>query len=282
MCEYMSQARTLRLASCGELDIVKTFECGQCFRWNADADGIYRGVVRGYPARVWADAGDVYIRSAAPEALWRDYFDLGRDYAEISRGFAGGEYLDECVRFGQGIRILRQEPWEALCSFIISQCNNIKRIKGIVERLCAAYGAIAELDGERFYTFPDAESLCTLREEDLAMLRCGYRAAYILSAARAVTDGSLDLEALKECGYAETKRELLKLNGVGEKVANCAALFGLNHIEAFPIDVWMRRALREHFPPDFDPASLGEYAGLAQQYIFYYAREHGRQTEAVT
>ena len=116
-----------------------------------------------------------------------------------------------------GIRILRQEPWEALCSFIISQCNNIKRIKGIVERLCAAYGALAELDGERFYTFPDAETLCTLREEDLAMLRCGYRAAYILSAARAVTDGSLNLEALKECGYAETKRELLKLNGVGEK-----------------------------------------------------------------
>ena len=273
--ERVSQAKTLRLASCGELDMVKTFECGQCFRWNADENGVYRGVVRGYPARMWTEGGEVYIRSAAPEALWRDY-------AEISRGFAGGEYLAECAAFGQGIRILRQEPWEALCSFIISQCNNIKRIKGIVERLCEAYGERAELDGEEYYTFPAAAALAPLGEEDLAMLRCGYRASYILSAARAVADGGLDLKALTECGYADAKRELLKLSGVGEKVANCVALFGLNHIEAFPVDVWMRRALREHFPPDFDPASLGEYAGLAQQYIFYYAREHGRQAEAVT
>ena len=275
----MDQAKNRRLAACEELDIVKTFECGQCFRWNADADGVYRGVVRGYPARVWTENGAVWIRSDAPETLWREYFDLGRDYAEISRGFAGGEYLDKCTAFGRGIRILRQEPWEALCSFIISQCNNIKRIKGIVERLCAAYGECAELDGERFYTFPSADTLCTLREEDLAMLRCGYRAAYILSAARAVADGRLKLDALIECDYADAKRELLKLSGVGEKVANCVALFGLNHIEAFPIDVWMRRALRENFPPDFDPASLGEYAGLAQQYIFYYAREHARECE---
>ncbi len=275
----MSQAETLRLASCGELDIIKAFECGQCFRWNADAGGVYRGVVRGYPARVWAENGEVYIRSAAPEALWLDYFDLERDYAEISRSFDGGEYLDECVKFGQGIRILRQEPWEALCSFIISQCNNIRRIKGIVERLCEAYGGLAELDGERFYTFPDAQVLAALREEELAMLRCGYRAAYILSAARAVTDGSLRLDALTDCDYTAAKRELLTLSGVGEKVANCVALFGLGHIEAFPIDVWMRRALREHFPPDFDPAALGGYAGLAQQYIFYYAREHGREAK---
>lgn len=274
----MGQAKTLRLASCGELDTVKTFECGQCFRWNADENGVYRGVARGYPARVWEEDDRVYIRSAAPEALWREYFDLGRDYAQISRGFAGGEYLRECAAFGQGIRILRQEPWEALCSFIISQCNNIKRIKGIVERLCAAYGERTELDGERFYTFPSAAALCTLREDGLAMLRCGYRAAYILSAARAVADGSLDLEALTQCDHAEAKRELLKLSGVGEKVADCVALFGLGHTEAFPIDVWMRRALAEHFPPDFDPASLGGYAGLAQQYIFYYAREHAGQT----
>ncbi len=266
--------RTYRLASSGELDLVKTFECGQCFRWNADEKGVYTGVVRGYAARIWAEGEDIFIHSAAPEALWREYFDLERDYVAISRSFSGGEYLENCVRFGQGIRILRQEPWEALCSFIISQCNNIKRIKGIVERLCEAFGEVTELDGEKFYTFPGAARLAECTESQLAPLRCGYRAAYILTAARAVASGELKLDELIGADYKEAKRALLALNGVGEKVANCVVLFGLYHMEAFPIDVWIRRALREHFPPDFDPACLGEYAGLAQQYIFYYAREN--------
>lgn len=270
--------RTYRLASADELDLVKTFECGQCFRWNADERGVYTGVVRGYAARVWTEGEDIFIRSAAPEALWREYFDLGRDYAAISRSFSGGEYLENCVRFGQGIRILRQEPWEALCSFIISQCNNIKRIKGIVERLCETFGEVTELDGERFYTFPDAARLAECTESQLAPLRCGYRAAYILTAARAVASGELKPDELIDADYKEAKRALLALNGVGEKVANCVVLFGLYHMEAFPIDVWIRRALREHFPPDFDPACLGEYAGLAQQYIFYYARENEKKS----
>lgn len=270
--------RTYRLASSGELDLVKTFECGQCFRWNADEKGVYTGVVRGYAARIWTEGEDIFIRSAAPEALWREYFDLGRDYAAISRSFSGGEYLENCVRFGQGIRILRQEPWEALCSFIISQCNNIKRIKGIVERLCEAFGEVTELDGEKFYTFPCAVRLAECTESQLAPLRCGYRAAYILTAARAVASGDLKPDELIDADYKEAKRALLALNGVGEKVANCVVLFGLYHMEAFPIDVWIRRALREHFPPDFDPASLGEYAGLAQQYIFYYARENEKKS----
>ena len=270
--------RTYRLASSGELDLVKTFECGQCFRWNADEKGVYTGVVRGYAARIWAEGEDIFIRSAAPEALWLEYFDLGRDYAAISRSFSGGEYLENCVRFGQGIRILRQEPWEALCSFIISQCNNIKRIKGIVERLCEAFGVMTELDGEKFYTFPGAARLAACTESQLAPLRCGYRAAYILTAARAVASSELKLDELIGADYKEAKRALLALNGVGEKVANCVVLFGLYHMEAFPIDVWIRRALREHFPPDFDPASLGEYAGLAQQYIFYYARENEKKS----
>lgn len=272
----MGEAQTLRLGSSAELDLVKTFECGQCFRWNADENGVYTGVAHGYAARVWEKDGEIYIRSFAPIELWRDYFDLGRDYAEISRGFHGGEYLAQCVEYGQGIRILRQEPWEALCSFIISQCNNIKRIKGITERLCRDFGGTTELDGERFFTFPTPERLAALAESDLASLRCGYRAAYIIAAARAVAEGALDLDELISANYHEAKAVLLTLPGVGEKVANCVVLFGLGHMEAFPIDVWIRRALREHFPPDFDPATLGEYAGLAQQYIFYFARETGR------
>ena len=260
------------LCSVSELDIVKTFECGQCFRWNADENGVYRGVAMNFPAKIWTEDGRVFIKSDAPEDLWRDYFDLDRDYAAISCGFDGGEYLAKCVDFGMGIRILRQEPWEALCSFIISQCNNIKRIKGIVERLCSMYGEKAELDGELFFTFPSAHTLSKVTEADLAPLRSGYRAAYIVNAAAAVDSGLIDLEALIEADYLTAKKELLKLSGIGEKVANCVVLFGLYHMEAFPIDVWIRRALKEHFPPDFDPDALGKYAGLAQQYIFFYAR----------
>lgn len=261
-----------RLCSADEMDIVKTFECGQCFRWNRDAAGVYHGVAMGYPALVWTEGDGVFISSEGSDELWREYFDLERDYAEISAGLRGGEYLDECIEYGRGIRILRQEPWEALCSFIISQCNNISRIKGIVERLCESFGDERSFAGERFYTFPSAERIAELDIMELAPLRCGYRAPYILSAAKAVADASLDLEELTRCGSAKAKKRLMELNGIGEKVANCAVLFGLWHMEAFPIDVWIRRALKEHFPADFDPAVLGEYAGLAQQYIFYHAR----------
>lgn len=265
----------LFLATGDELDIVKTFECGQCFRWNADDRGVYTGIVRGWPARVWEEDGGVFIRSEAPEGFWRDYFDLERDYAQASQ-FQAGEYLDKCVEYGRGIRILRQEPWEALCSFIISQCNNISRIKGIVERLCRLFGEEKELEGERFYSFPGPERLAFLEPEELAELRCGYRAPYIIAAARAVITGSLDLDSLIRADSTAAKKALLAINGVGEKVANCVVLFGLYHMEAFPIDVWIRRALKEHFSPDFDPASLGSMAGLAQQYIFYYARSGGK------
>ncbi len=263
---------TIRLAPTHELDIVKTFECGQCFRWNADENGVYTGVVRGFAAQIRTEDGWVYLRSDGPEDLWRDYFDLSRDYGAISRGFRGGEYLDRCVDYGMGIRILRQEPWETLCSFILSQCNNIKRIKGITERLCECFGRLIDFEGQRLYTFPGPEILAGLTEEDLSPLRCGYRAPYLLSAARSVCAGEIQLEKLISMDAASAKKTLLQIQGVGEKVANCVVLFGLSHMEAFPVDVWIKRALKEHFPPDFDPAALGEYAGLAQQYIFYFAR----------
>ena len=270
------EAKTIRLADVSQLDIIKTFECGQCFRWNADLEGIYTGVAMGYAARVWDDGESVYLRSKGGEELWREYFDMDRDYDVASR-FEGGEYLSECVSYGRGIRILRQEPWETLCSFIISQCNNISRIKGIVERLCTLFGDETELDGEIYRTFPSAACIAKLETDDLAPLRCGYRVPYIIGAARAVDSGELDLQGLISADSGEAKRALISLNGIGEKVANCVVLFGLYHMEAFPIDVWIKRALKEHFPEDFDPACLGEYAGLAQQYIFYHARSTGKQ-----
>ena len=263
---------TIKLTSAKELDLVKTFECGQCFRWNADENGVYYGVAYGHCAKLWQDGEDIFIFTDASEEFWRNYLDLERNYAEISRPFHDGGYLQQCTEYGMGIRILRQEPWEALCSFIISQCNNIKRIKGIVERLCESFGDELEFEGKVFYAFPQPEKLVGLREDELSMLRCGYRAEYILVAAEAVARGQLDLESLIRADWVSAKKELMSLKGIGEKVANCVVLFGLYHMEAFPIDVWIKRALKQHFSPDFKPESLGEYAGLAQQYIFYYAR----------
>lgn len=267
-----------RYVLCGEneLDIVKTFECGQCFRWNSDEHGVYHGVAYGYAAQIGVSDGEVYIISEAPSELWRDYFDMHTDYAAISAGFDGGEYLRTCAEFGRGIRILRQEPWEALCSFIISQCNNITRIKGIVERLCSMFGEEKCFMGQRYFAFPSAQRVARLSVQELAPIRAGYRAEYIIEAARAVCEGRLNLAELARSDYREAIKKLRTVRGIGEKVANCVVLFGLGHMEAFPVDVWMKRALSEHFPEDFEPESLGEYAGLAQQYIFYYARSMGR------
>lgn len=273
MTQCLSE-KMMYLGTLNELDPVKTFECGQCFRWNADQNGVYTGVAGGRAARVVTENGRVYISSNEEdfENFWKDYFDLGLDYEAIRRGFDAGDYLRRCAEFGAGIRILRQERWEALCSFIISQCNNIPRIKKIVETFCRCFGEAVELEGEVLYSFPDAAVTARLEERDLAPLRCGYRAEYIINAARAVDSGELDLEALSRTDTDTAMKALLSVRGVGKKVANCAVLFGLGHMDAFPVDVWMKRALSEHFPPDFDPKTLGPYAGLAQQYIFYYAR----------
>ncbi len=260
-----------------ELDVVKTFECGQCFRWRPGEDGIYRGVASGRAARVYPRDGAVYIEANEDDIpFWREYFDLGTDYEAARRSVEVCDYLRECAEYGAGIRILRQDKWEALCSFIISQCNNIPRIRGIVERLCELFGDELETPWGRAYSFPEAGRLARLEPDDLAPLRSGYRAPYIIAAARAVDSGELDLEAAAELPCAEARRVLKALPGVGDKVANCAVLFGLHRMDAFPIDVWVKKALRENMPAGFDPESLGEYAGLAQQYMFFRERERDK------
>lgn len=268
------------LCSAGEMDLQKTFECGQCFRWNADGEGGYTGVASGRAATLCREGDGIYID--APEwekPFWANYFDLDTDYAAATRSVTVCDYLTDCAEYGAGIRILRQNKWEALCSFIISQCNNIPRIKGIVEALCALTGDELVHRGRTLYTFPTAARVAELSLEELTPLRCGYRAPYILSAARAVAAGETDLEALALLPGDQAAAELRRLRGVGGKVADCAVLFGLHRMDAFPVDTWMKKALKANFPPDFDPASLGEYAGLAQQYIFYRARDEGRKRQ---
>lgn len=262
------------LAFVTELDLKKTFECGQCFRWSADESGVYHGVVCGKALAIREENGLILCDAEDTDIpFWRDYFDLGVDYVEMSGPFIEPPYLEMCANFGRGIRILRQDPWEALISFIISQCNNIPRIKKIISTLCACFGE--ELPCGLF-TFPSAYKLAALDETALAPLRCGYRAEYILCAARAVVSGELNFDKLSQFSSEDAFAEVRRLRGIGDKVANCFMLYGLHRMDRFPIDVWMKRALERYFPKNFDPKILGLYAGLAQQYIFYYARTNER------
>ena len=272
--EYISRGGEVEITDAVDFDIRKTFECGQCFRWEADETGAYTGVALGHIARLRSEGGSVFISCTAEEfeTIWRVYFDLDRDYAKIRRRLSVDDFMTKAADFGAGIRILRQDKWEALCSFIISQRNNIPRIKKIIGKLCQEFGDKAYFMGREYYLFPTAEKLAALDESSLAPVRCGYRAEYIISAARAVADGSLDLEALSRGVPEDARKALMALRGVGVKVAECALLFGLHMLDAFPVDVWMKRAVAEHFGPGFDPWVFSPYAGIAQQYIYHFTR----------
>ena len=255
-----------------DLDLAQTLDCGQSFRWTQQPDGSFSGVAFGRNVNVSLNGGDLIIHNASKEdeALWREYFDLDLDYGAVRRQISElHPVLKEASRYAPGIRILRQEPYEALCTFIISQNNNIKRIKGIVCRLCEHFGE--PIDGG--FAFPTAEKMASLTPEDLAPLRAGFRARYLVDAAQKVASGEVVLENCRSLPYENAQKELMKITGVGVKVADCTLLFGLHRIEAFPVDVWMKRALEVLFP-GMSPSDFGEYAGIAQQYIFHYSRMH--------
>jgi len=267
------------------------FECGQCFRWNKLDANTYLGVAYGKPLRVSQNGDMITFHSTSMhdyQYIWRRYFDIDRDYGAIQAQLQrqGVAYEDavmpQAIRHGGGIRILAQEPFEALISFIISANNNIPRIKLIVERLCMHFGDTAEYEGEIYYTFPSAERLAQCSLADLEVIRAGFRAKYILDAAAKVASGEIAPEPLRDLDYTHAKAELLKIKGVGDKVANCIVLFGLGHYSAFPVDVWVRRIVEHCYfggsAADCDIAEFarerfGEYGGFAQQYLFYYARE---------
>lgn len=256
-----------------DLDLAQTLDCGQSFRWTEKEDGSFEGIAFGKSVTVRLENNTLYIENATKEDfenIWYEYFDLSLDYGKIREEISGiHPVLCEAAKYAPGIRILRQEPYEALCTFIISQNNNIKRIKGIVQRLCESFGE--KIEGG--YAFPTAERLAVLTPDDLAPLRAGFRNRYLIDAAQKVAFGEVDLEKCRNCNYDEARAELMKITGVGVKVADCTLLFGLHRIEAFPVDVWMKRAMEKLFP-DMKPDDFGEYAGIAQQYIFHYSRMH--------
>ena len=262
-----------RIEVCGvsDFELKDTLMCGQCFRFRENPDGSFTGVAFGKVITL-SKAEDTLILHTNEEdflSIWKAYFDLDLDYGRIKEDLSRiHPTLKEAAKFAPGIRILRQEPFEALISFIISQNNNIKRISGIVERLCENWG---EEISEGFYAFPTPEALGKLTAEDLAPIRAGFRARYIVDAVGKVNRGEIDLNALEFLTFDQAKSELLKITGVGSKVADCVLLYGLHKLEGFPMDVWMKRAMAVLFP-DLSGADFGEFAGIAQQYIFHYAR----------
>ncbi len=260
----------LILKNIKNFDAAQTLDCGQAFRWSCDADGIWSGIAFGKFLRIKTDNDTAILYNTTMhdfDKIWKNYFDLDRDYGCILESISTHPILNKAGLYSAGIRILKQDPWETLCSFIISQNNNIPRIKGIVERLCMTFGE--KTDGG--YTFPTAERLCNLTIDDLAPLRSGFRAKYILDAAQKVARGEVDLNSLYTLPYIQARDELIKIKGVGEKVADCTLLFGLGHIEAFPKDVWIKRVMANHFDGVLPECAVPS-AGIVQQYLFYYAR----------
>ncbi len=257
-------------------DLSQTLDCGQAFRWRQKEDnpGLWYGAAFGKVLylRAGADGLELSCSSGDMESVWQKYFDLDEDYARIRGELSAlSPVLAEAAAFAPGIRILRQEPWEALCSFIMSQNNNISRIKGLVGNFCRMFGE--PIAGTDMYSFPTPQAAASLSIEDLAPLRSGYRAPYILDAARKVVSGEIDLDRIMDEPAGFGREELRKIKGVGPKVAECALLYGFHKTECFPLDVWMKRAMAKLLP-GMGPGDFGPNAGLAQQYIFHYSRMH--------
>lgn len=253
------------------LNIELCLFCGQAFRWRKNPDGSFHGVVLGKVTDIEQTKDKIIFKNTSQEdflSLWLDYFDLKSDYVSITDKFKSDEHLAAALDEYYGIRILHQQPWEALCSFIISQNNNIPRISGIIDRLCESFG---EKINDSDYSFPCYEKLKDLSESDLAPLRAGFRNKYIIDAAKKLSSGEVSIEKIKNAPIEQARQELMKIKGVGPKVAECTLLYGFKRKEAFPIDVWVKKIMSEMYPAGL-PECTKNVEGIAQQYLFHYRR----------
>lgn len=264
-----SDGKNTVLKEVDNLNIALTLDCGQAFRWSAADDGAFCGIAFKKHLLLKQEGDSITLFNTSKddfENIWRRYFDLDRDYAAIIASYSDEKLKTACKEY-PGIRILRQEPWETVCSFIISANNNIPRIKGIIERLCENFGEKTEGG----YTFPEPSALAALSEADLAPIRSGFRAKYIIDAAKKFSTGEVDPARIEKESFEDAKAELLKIKGVGEKVAQCSLLYGFGRTEAFPRDVWVKRIVSELYP-DGLPECIKGTEGIAQQYLFHWRR----------
>lgn len=251
-----------------DLDPKQTFGCGQCFRWR-ERDGAFSAIVAGKRITARQTGEDIVIESAHSRNFLQSYFDLDADYGELKRRFSADATLKTACERSPGIRILRQEPFETLISFIISQNNNIPRISGIIDRLCESFGE--EVDGG--YSFPSAKRLMGVTPDDLAPLRAGFRARYIADAVSRVNSGEVNFSEIEALPLEPARERLKRVVGVGDKVADCVLLFAFHKLEAFPRDVWVKRMMTEFYPNGL-PECVKGAEGVAQQYLFDYVRNN--------
>ncbi len=269
------------------------FECGQCFRWNEQEDGSYTGIWKENVVNIQKEGQDFVFTGICEnnnlEEEIQKYFDLDRNYEEIKKELSKkDEYMKTSIAYGKGIRILNQDLWETIISFIISANNNIPRIKGIIERLSKAYGDKIKWKGKEYYTFPTPMQLKNVTVEEYRKLGLGFRDVRLYETTKMILEGKVDLQELKNNpNTVEVREKLLTLSGVGSKVADCILLFSdLKRLEVFPIDVWVRRVMNDLYIQNEDEAKVskkeiekiaknkfGNLAGLAQQYLFYWRRE---------
>ena len=267
------------------------FECGQCFRWNVKEDGSYTGIFGNNILNVKKDGNKIIFKGICEENIIKtctEYFNLDTNYEKIKDELSKiDDYLKTSISYGNGIRILKQDLWETIISFIISANNNIPRIKGIIERISKKYGNEIKWNEESFYTFPTVEELSKASVQDLRELGLGFRDKRVYETTQMILNKEIDLDKIKNSNDIEyIKEELQKLPGVGGKVADCIMLFSLNKFEVFPIDVWVRRVMNELYIKNEDETKVDKkeiaklaqekysnLAGLAQQYLFYWKRE---------
>ena len=266
-------------------------ESGQCFRLDAVSEDTYELLagsrylkirIRENLAEAAGRDGNrkansqgetiLYCTQEEYDTFWKEYFDLSVSYSDyIGQIDEQDDYLKSAAAFGGGIRILRQDTWEMIITFILSQQNNIPRIKGLIRALSERYGKKCETpEGRAYYAFPCAEELSRAAEEELRELKLGYRSKYICQTARMVAGGEINLDALKEMEYTEARTELMRLSGIGGKVADCICLFALHQMDAFPVDTHIKKVLELHYPHGFPFEKYRGCAGVMQQYIFYY------------
>lgn len=254
------------------LNLENTLFCGQAFRWSEKEDKKYTAVVKGKVITAWQDKEKIVfenVKSDDDRKLIEDYFDLNRDYEKICSQLCGDEYFKAAFESYRGIRILHQDSWEALCSFIISQNNNIPRIRGIIDRFCKSFG---EKIDEENYSFPSYEKLKGITAEELSPLRAGFRAKYIADAVEKLNSDQVNLNKIEKYDLERARQELCKIKGVGAKVAECTLLYGFGRVEAFPVDVWVKRIMQEMYPQGL-PEIFNGNQGIAQQYLFHWRRQ---------
>ena len=268
--------------------VSQVFDCGQAFRFRQVAPREYQGVAFGKYLKVKHIEDGVFLWPCTKneyQTIWKSYFDLNTNYSEIKKQVSSQfDVMQSAVTFGEGIRILKQDPWEIIISFIISANNNIPRIQGAIDKISEKYGSpFTHVDGQTYYAFPSPDQLAKARVEDLRACGVGYRDKYILKSAQMVASGEVDINKVKQLPLGQAEKELLKLHGVGKKVADCILLFGFNHMRAFPVDTWVKKVITKYFLDEtasnkdilaFADKAFGELAGYAQQYLFYYIREN--------